>query len=70
MGKHKKVLRPDLAFNRMDRSAPDKPGETVIVPARLTPEQKEWLDKRIEGRSYHIRQAVQMYIDGMSAGLS
>ncbi len=42
--------------------APDQPGKTIPITVRVTPEQKEWLDKQVEGRSFHAREAFRAYI--------
>ncbi|MDS3862290.1 hypothetical protein RIF25_15935 [Thermosynechococcaceae cyanobacterium BACA0444] len=31
------------------------------IGIRLTPEDVEWLDTFVEGRSYHARQAIKLY---------
>ena len=49
--------------NLKDNSAPDKPGETVAITVRITPEQKEWLKNQTKGMGFHVRQALQAYID-------
>ena len=49
--------------NLVDKSSPDKPGETVTITVRVTPAQREWLKDKPEGMGYHVRQALQTYID-------
>ncbi|MDF5713342.1 MAG: hypothetical protein PUP93_05505 [Rhizonema sp. NSF051] len=63
---YKSGYHPNFVEKRPDRSAPDNPGETATVTNRITIEQKEWLDAQPEGRSYHVRQALRMYINSIS----
>ena len=60
MKKHK--VSAKSLDNLVDKSAPDKPGGTIPITVRVTPEQKEWLDKQVEGRSFHAREAFRAYI--------
>lgn len=62
----KRKFNPKSLENLKDDSAPDKPGETKPTTTRITLKQREWLDAQPEGRSYHVRQALQMYIDSLS----
>ena len=52
---------PNSLANLPDRSAPDKPGETVTTGIRITPEDRDWLKGLEGGLSYHIRQAIADY---------
>lgn len=56
-GKH-----PNTLAKLPDRSAPDKPGETVAITVKVTRDQKTWLNAQAESQSYHIRQALNSYI--------
>lgn len=67
MARGRKPSEKELA-NLRDRSAPDKPGETVAVGVRLTPEQRDWLRAQPEGASFHIRQALRSYIAAHGGG--
>lgn len=49
--------------NLIDRSAPDKPGQTDVTAVRLRTEDLEWLKSLPNGVSYHVRQAVKLYRD-------
>ncbi|MGB3240463.1 MAG: hypothetical protein WBB29_19385 [Geitlerinemataceae cyanobacterium] len=56
-GKH-----PNTLAKLPDRSAPDKPGETVAITVKITLEQKAWLSTQAESQSYHVRQALNLYL--------
>lgn len=47
--------------NLKDRSAPDKPGDTVATTVRVKTDDLEWLKGLDHGVSYHIRQALKLY---------
>lgn len=49
--------------NLIDRSAPDKPGQTDATTVRIKTDDLEWLRSLPNGVSYHIRQAVKLYRD-------
>lgn len=49
--------------NLIDRSAPDKPGQTDVTTVRLRAEDLEWLRTLPNGVSYHVRQAIKLYRD-------
>lgn len=52
--------------NLIDRSAPDKPGQTDVTAVRLRTEDLEWLRTLPNGVSYHVRQAIKFYRDDSS----
>lgn len=52
--------------NLIDRSAPDKPGQTDVTAVRLKTEDLEWLRTLPNGISYHVRQAIKLYRDNSS----
>ena len=41
--------------------APDTFGGTVPIAARVSPDDRDWLDTLPGGRSYHVRQAITVY---------
>lgn len=47
--------------NLLDRSAIDKPGETVTLTVRVKPGVLKWLNSLEGGRGYHLRQALDIY---------
>jgi hypothetical protein len=49
------------AFKAQQNTAPDTAGGTVTVPAKISPQDKEWLKSLPGGVSYNIRQAIQAY---------
>ncbi len=50
------------------KGAPDAPGETIATTHRITPEQHQWLKAQAEGASYHVRQALRLYMANQSEG--
>ncbi len=55
------ALMEPFPSNLIDRSAPDKPGDTEVTTVRLRAEDLAWLRTLPNGVSYHIRQAVKAY---------
>jgi hypothetical protein len=53
--------KPVWQQNLVDRSAPDRPGETEVTAVRLRIEDLEWLRSLPNGVSYNIRKAVSAY---------
>ena len=53
---------PKSLKNLPDRSAPDNPGETKAFGVRLRIDDVKRLDALPEGRSYHVRQAIALYL--------
>lgn len=47
--------------NLIDRSAPDRPGETEATTIRLRVDDLEWLRNLPHGVSFNVRQAVAAY---------
>ena len=65
--KKKRKVNLNSLTNLRDNSAPDKPGETVPITVQVTIKQKEWLDMQAESRGYHVRLALQSYIDSLDS---
>lgn len=42
-------------------TARDTSGGTVPLAAKISPDDRDWLDSLPEGRSYHVRQAIKVY---------
>jgi hypothetical protein len=69
--KRKTQRNPSSLANLIDRSAPDRPGETITTAVRLRADDAEWLRTLPEGSSYHVRQAVKLYrqqLEGVKVG--
>lgn len=60
-------MNPKSLKNLVDRSAPDRPGVTIPKGVRLRPDQVEALAKLNGDRSWHIRQAIDLYLDSLKA---
>jgi hypothetical protein len=51
-----------MAPRPWQKRSPDAPGKTQLVTARLSPDKIETL-KNLDGSlSYHVRQAIELYI--------
>jgi len=42
--------------------APDRPGQTVAISARVRLDQKEWLDRQEESHGFLVRRALDLLI--------
>ncbi|MUH00612.1 hypothetical protein F7734_53430 [Scytonema sp. UIC 10036] len=67
--KRARKMNPNSMANLKDRSAPDKPKNVAPITVQVTVEQKEWLDSQPESRSYHVRQAMKMYLEYLAVQL-
>jgi hypothetical protein len=56
---------PKSLANLSDRSAPDKPGETVSTTIRIGADDMAWLNAQKESKGYHIRQALKLYRESL-----
>ena len=45
--------------------APDCPGQTVAISARVRLDQKEWLDRQEESHGFLVRRALDLLIDNL-----
>ncbi len=59
---------PKSLANLKKTEAPDAPGETIATTHRITPEQHQWLKAQAEGASFHVRQALRLYMANQSEG--
>lgn len=51
-------------------TAPDTSGGTVPLAAKISSDDRDWLDSLPEGRSYHVRQAIKLYRESRKASQS
>ena len=61
MGRKSKPTAKELA-NLKPTIAPDNPGQTVAISARIRLDQKAWLDKQQESHGVLIRRALDLLI--------
>ena len=61
MGRKSKPTAKELA-NLKPTIAPDNPGQTVAISARVRLDQKEWLDRQEESHGFLVRRALDLLI--------